>query len=220
MSASTYRYRLTFSKHGRVKYVAHLDTVIVWTRALRRAGIPLAYSQGFNPQAKIQMAASLPLGYVSAAEIMDIYLKEEMAAQEIVTKVNATLPQGFHLRAGEMVDLKSPTLQSKLIKADYRVTVETTLSAETIQARIQALLAQDQVMRTRIRRKREEVYDLRPLLHHLDLVSPLEKDAHLTMKVAAGPHGNLRPDDVLKTLDMAGWFEIERTKLIFSFDKV
>ncbi len=214
-----YRYRLTFTKGRPVKYVAYLDTVIAWTRAFRRAGIPLAYTQGFNPKARIQMASSLPLGYTSVAEIMDIYLKKEMSADEIVHAVNQTLPAGFHLVEGEPVERKSPTLQSKLTQADYQVIVETDTPGEVIKARIKTLLDQDQILRTRIRRQKEERFDLRPLLHQLALVSKVAQDAIFIMRLSAGQHGNLRPDDVLKALALAdGWFEVERTKLIFSFD--
>ncbi|RME43282.1 MAG: DUF2344 domain-containing protein, partial [Caldilineae bacterium] len=85
-----YRYRLTFRKEFPVKYVAHLDMVKTWTRAFRRAGLPLAYSEGFNPQARIQVAASLPVGTMGAAELMDIYLTEPLDAADILRRVRHT----------------------------------------------------------------------------------------------------------------------------------
>ena len=83
------KYRLTFSKEYPVKYVGHIDMVTTWTRACRRAGIPLAYSQGFNPQAKIQVAGSLPVGTMGNAELSDITRVEPMAGDEILQRVSA-----------------------------------------------------------------------------------------------------------------------------------
>ena len=66
------RIRITFSKQGALRYTGHLDLHNLWERAARRAAIPLAYSQGFHPQPKIQLAAALPLGFSSRAEVCSI----------------------------------------------------------------------------------------------------------------------------------------------------
>jgi radical SAM-linked protein len=190
--------------------------VTTWTRAFRRAQIPLAYSEGFNPHAKIQVAASLPVGYVSQGEIMDIYLTEPKEPAVIQAEVGGTLPAGFELVDVEAVETKSPTLQHVLQHADYQVTVETDLTAAEIEQRIETLLAQEMVLQTRIRRKKKESYDLRPLLHELKLVTKENSDAILTMRVSAGQHGNLRPEAVLEALNFGEvWYEVERRQLIF-----
>lgn len=218
MKAKTnYRYRLTFGKGRRVKYVAHLDTVITWTRAFRRAHIPLAYSQGYNPHARIQVAASLPLGYMGRSEIMDIYLNEPMDATEILSSVGNTLPEGFSLSNVEEVDPKGPGMQQMLKQAVYQVRSEIDIDKTVLAQRISDLMAKATFMQTRIRRKKEEAYDLRALLHDVELESYADGDAVFKMQVSAGQHGNLRPEAVLKALafDDDGWHEIERIKLIF-----
>ncbi len=210
------RYRLTFTKEYPVKYVAHLDMVTTWTRAFRRAGVPLAYSQGFNPRAKIQVAASLPVGTMSRAELMDITLTEPMDPAEILQRVSATLPTGFRLRVVEEITRDTPGLQASLQRAEYRITVETDFAADELTRRIDALLAKESILQTRIRRKKEETFDLRPMLHTLSLVEKTDSDAVLTMTLAAGQHGNVRPDAVLHALGIHNsWYQAERTKLIF-----
>ncbi len=212
-----YRYRLTFRKGYRVKYVAHLDVVKVWTRAFRRAGIPLAYTGGFNPQARIQVAASLPVGSMGSAEVMDIYLTQEMKSEDILARVGSTLPEDFELLNVENVDLKAPALQAELRQATYKVIVESELSAQDLQKRIDALLQAETLLQTRIRRRKEERFDMRPLLHSLNLKAVNKDEASLTMRLSAGQQGNLRPDAVLKALKLDdGWRQIERTKLIFN----
>jgi uncharacterized protein (DUF2344 family) len=73
------RLRIVFSKTGALRYTGHLDLQKIWERTARRAGLPLAYSQGFHPQPKIQLAAALPLGFSGRAELVDIWLDAESA---------------------------------------------------------------------------------------------------------------------------------------------
>ena len=212
-----YRYRLTFAKKAAVKYIAHLDLALAWERALRRARIPLAYSQGFNPQPKIQFACSLPLGTMGRAEILDITTLEPLVPDETLAQIRTSLPSGIELHAVEEVPLKEPALQALVHQGEYRVLVETDLSAEEMTQRIDSLLAADEIIQTRRRKKKIEKFDLRPWLHDLKLESLNDGEAQLYMRLATGQFGNLRPADVLKALDLAdNWAEIERIRLIFS----
>jgi radical SAM-linked protein len=72
------RLRITFSQAGALRYVGHLDMVRTWERGLRRAGVPLAYSGGFNPGPRLYFASGLPLGATGRAEIVDVLLTEAM----------------------------------------------------------------------------------------------------------------------------------------------
>jgi radical SAM-linked protein len=112
-----HRLRLVFAKKPQVKYISHLDLVLVWERALRRAQIPLAYSQGFNPRPKIQVASGLPLGTTGSAEILDIIVTEPVAPEEALKRIGATVPNGIALRTVEEVPLKAPSLQPLLRQA-------------------------------------------------------------------------------------------------------
>lgn len=211
------RLRLSFAKKKEIKYIAHLDLALAWERALRRAQLPLAYSQGYNPRPKMQFASGLPLGSTGSAEILDIILTEPVAPAEAGSRISQKLPRGIGLNSVEEIPLKAPTLQNLLRQADYSVVVEIdNLSAAKLQQRIEALLAAEEIIQVRRRKGRDEKFDLRPWLYELQLVSVAESDAHLFVRVAAGQHGNLRPEDVLKALDLAeNWAEIERTRLIF-----
>jgi radical SAM-linked protein len=215
-----YRLRLIFAKKKQIKYIGHLDLVLAWERALRRAQIPLAYSKGFNPRPKIQVASSLPLGTTGSAEIMDIIVTRPVTSAEALACIRPALPEGIELRSVEEMPLKAPTLQHLLRQAEYRVTVETDLSAEEITHRIEILLAAEQVIQTRQRKKQLEEFDLHPWLHELALESLAGGEAYLTMRLTAGQFGNLRPEEVLKALGLGdNWAEMERTRLIFEQEK-
>ena len=212
-----YRYRLIFAKKAAVKYIAHLDLALAWERALRRAQIPLAYSQGFNPQPRIQFACSLPLGTMGRAEILDIITLEPLALDEALAQIRTALPSGIELHSVEEVPLRDPALQALVHQGEYRALVETDLSGEELTGRIDLLLAADEIIQTRRRKKKIEEFDLRPWLHDLALESLDNGEAHVHMRLATGQFGNLRPADVLKALGLdENWAEIERTRLIFS----
>lgn len=211
-----HRLRLIFAKKKQIKYIGHLDLVLAWERALRRAQIPLAYSKGFNPRPKIQVASSLPLGTTGSAEIMDIVITQAVEPAIALERIRPVLPEGIALHSVEVVPLKAATLQHLLRQAEYRVVVETELAAAELTHRIEALLAADKIGQTRQRKKQLEEIDLRPWLHELSLESAAEGEACLQMRLTAGQFGNLRPEEVLKALGLGNnWAEIDRTRLIF-----
>jgi len=218
---SQQRLRITFAKGGDLRFISHLDLKVVWERALRRAWVPLAYSQGYNPQAKLQLASGLPLGYTGAAEVMDVMLTESMSPEEFVNRVDPALPEGLNIVAVEEAPTESPSLQSALHQAMYRIILETPLPADELTTRINSLLASDHLEQQRIRKGRTETFDLRPLVDDVWLESSGDNQAVLSMRLGAGQHGNVRPDAVLAALGLENApTQVERTKLIFKFDRI
>ncbi|MEJ2560717.1 MAG: TIGR03936 family radical SAM-associated protein [Anaerolineae bacterium] len=216
---SQQRLRVTFAKGPQLKYISHLDLALAWERALRRAGIPLAYSHGFNPQARLQLASGLPLGYTGSAELMDVMLTEAVSPEEFVTRVRPALPEGLSLVDAREVPLKSPSLQSALRRAEYRVTVETSLPGDELSSRINHLLDCDRLEQQRVRKRRVETFDLRPLVDELRLEAIGQGHAVLWMRLSAGQRGNARPDAILAALGLEdAYSQVERTKLLFEFD--
>lgn len=217
MTETKQRLRLTFAKTETVKYIGHLDLMLAWERSLRRARLPLSYSQGFNPRPKMQAAASLPLGSTGTAELLDIVLDEPVDIPATQSQIIAALPVGIQLHAIEELPLKSSTMQQLVRQAEYRVTIETDISAEVLEQRIATLLAQTEIWQTRTRRKKEERFNLRPLVYELKLLTIEAGDAIFLMNLATGQHGNLRPESVLEALDLAdNWFSIERGALFLA----
>jgi radical SAM-linked protein len=213
------RLRISFVKGQKLKYISHLDLMLTWERAFRRAGVPLAYSQGHSPHAKLQLASGLPLGHTGSAEVMDVLLTEPVSLEEFIPRMHSTLPEGLSIANVEEVPLKSPSLQSALRQAIYRVTVETSLPADQLTKRITSLLATDQLEQQRIRKGRTETFDLRPLVEDVWLETIGDGQAILCMQLRSGQHGNVRPDAVLAALGLGDTYsQVERTKLLFEFD--
>ena len=94
--------RIWFSKKGRVKYVSHLDIMRCMTRAVRRADIPLWYTEGFNPHPYLNFLQPMPLGIEGLNEPLDIRIEGDISNADIVTRLNGVLPEGIEItRASE-----------------------------------------------------------------------------------------------------------------------
>ncbi len=89
--------RLNFSKTGRAIYISHLDVNRMMTRAVRRAQLPMWYTEGFNPHPYIAFALPLSLGQESDCEYMDIRIEGDMTNDEIMNRLNSTLPEGIKI---------------------------------------------------------------------------------------------------------------------------
>ncbi|MEW5939302.1 MAG: TIGR03936 family radical SAM-associated protein, partial [Chloroflexota bacterium] len=226
------RLRLTFSKQGALRYTGHLDLHNLWERAARRAGLPLAYSQGFHPQPKIQLASALPLGFSSRAEVMDIWLTSDSEVSRLRNDLQSALPADIQILDLQAIDDRAPKLQTQVVSAEY----EATLSEEipNLDEKIAALLRADSLPRER----RGKRYDLRPLIESLALTpgpSPKEHGrgestfsypplpesgegfgVRVFMRLAARESATGRPEEVLAALGIPlESARIERTRLLF-----
>lgn len=188
------RLRITFGKLDSLRFVGHLDLAKTWERVLRRAEIPLMYSQGFNPQPKMQLAAALPLGISSECELLDIWLTERVPLEGLPGRLNAVSPPGLITYHVEEVPLKAPALQTQVVGAEYRITVDEVDRAD-LQKRIEEVLAQEQIERER----RGKTYDLRPLILALIPEEGNTFRAHLSL----GGQGTARPDELLAAMGLS-----------------
>jgi radical SAM-linked protein len=214
------RIRITFLKQGALRYTGHLDLHKLWERAARRAELPLAYSQGFHPQPKMNMAAALPLGFSSRCEVMDMKLEHDIPLDDLPTRLNETLPSGLQVVGVEQVDEREPALQTQVKSAEYEVTFTEPIDSSELSQRIDSVVASTSIPRER----RGKSYDLRPLIEALSLTprlrQPLPKGegrgVGVFMRLAAREGATGRPEEVLDVLGIA--FEetrIERTRLLF-----
>ncbi len=211
------RLRITFSKTGSLRYTGHLDLQTVWERTSRRAALALAYTHGFHPGPKIQIASALPLGYAGCAEIVDLWLETDPGdLVEVQKRLQAGAPPGLTVLHVEAVDEHGPALQTRVASAEYNVTLLEPALSDDLQLRLDSLLKAGSLPRQR----RGKAYDLRPLIEELTLTSVPspsgnEVGVRLCMRLAAREAATGRPEEVLDALGIP--FEstrIERTRLI------
>jgi radical SAM-linked protein len=186
---SRQRWRVFFRRDEDARFLAHLDAMKLWERALRRAGIPVAQTEGMSPRPRIVFAAPLPLGMLAEREIVDIVLSERLTAADLRGRLERDLPRGFGLVDLHDVWLHAPSVASQLAGATYRMDVAGTATGpvreDEIRAGAASLLAAERLDRERRKEKKTIRYDLRPLIVAIDV---LEWDD------ASGGSGTLRID--------------------------
>jgi radical SAM-linked protein len=114
-----YHYLLSFSKEGDIKFISHLDLMRTFIRALRRAEMPVAYSQGFSPQPRLTFAAPLAVGLEARNEYLDLYLTEAWQNERILQALNGQLPLGIKVKGVHEVELNKDPLSSMVTAALY-----------------------------------------------------------------------------------------------------
>jgi len=207
------RIRITFSKQGALRYTGNLDLHRLWERAARRAGLPLAYSQGFHPQPKINLAAALPLGFTSRCEVLDMKLETDISLDDLPARLQGTLPPDIQVLKAEQVDDTAPAMQTQVDSAEYEVTLIEAVPASDLERKIASVMESTSLPRER----RGKPYDLRPLIRDLKLIS----ETMLFMHLSARENATGRPEEVLDTLGIK--FEetrIERIRLLFAAESL
>lgn len=206
------RIRITFTKQGALRYTGHLDLHTLLERAARRAKLPLAYSQGFHPTPKIQIASALPLGFSSRAEMMDMWLTTECEVSRLRIDLQATLPKDIQILTIEPVDDRVPPLQTQVIAAEYEATLPDEFASD-LTSRLSAVMDAESLPRER----RGKPYDLRPLIESLE-AAPADRSGQtrLFMRLTAREGATGRPEEVLSALGIPPEsVRVERTRLIF-----
>jgi radical SAM-linked protein len=206
------RARITFSKQGALRYTGHLDLHRLWERAMRRADLPLSYSQGFHPQPKISLASALPLGFSSIGEVLDVRFNAEIPTEEIAARLKDSLPPDIQVTHVESVDEREPALQTQVLSATYDIHLTEPVDGSELTRKVEDLLASESLPRER----RGKFYDLRPLIETLDVITEADGTVWMQMKLAARDGATGRPEEVLNVLGIEPEYTlVERTLLIF-----
>ena len=211
MTEETQRLQLHFTKGRDIKYISHLDLARTLERAFRRAGLPMVYSQGFNPRPRLTFASALPVGVTGREEIMDVWLSPPVEPLALAQRLVPQLPPGIQLVHVQQTDLRAPSLQSLMRWSEYEVTLHADIP--DLDARISAILQQTSLPRERVHKGKKRTIDLRPLI--ADLWRLPDQDLVLGMRLSSSDSATGRPDQVLDAMGLqVDVCDIERTRLI------
>ena len=209
------RLRVWFTRGNEMTYISHLDMMRFWERALRRAGLPLSYSQGFSPHPRVALAVPLALGVTSEAELMDVYLSRWVPPHSFLQSLRRQLPPGLEVPEAHTIPSGLPSLQSQVRFAEYRVAVDREDGPEDVPGAVLGLLETKSLMWQHARDIGVRSYNLRALVNSLWLVDYDDSDAVLGMRLRCDPGGAGRPEQVAAAL---GFLKqprsIHRTKLV------
>ena len=173
-----------FSKTGRAKYVSHLDLVRAMTRAVRRADIPLWYTEGFNRHPYLTFASPLSLGYEGLRETMDIRMADDFPYDELAMRLNAVLPEGLEVIFAADVVAKAGDLAA----AEYRLTIH--LPAEVIR---DALSSGELPVEKRTKKKTMKTIDILPYFKDAVIETAGENTTLVTVALPSGGNENVNP---------------------------
>jgi radical SAM-linked protein len=190
------RYRLTFAKREAMRFTGNLDLHRTLERSMRRANLPLVYSEGFTPRPKITLASALPLGYTSEYELADFWLKVVIAVEDVREALGKSIPPGLGLIDLKVVDLQAAKLQNAITSATFLVSLlEPT---PKLDQKVAAMMVEEEIMREKVRKGKKRVYNLRELIEAIRVLSE-DENGHqcLEMRLRAGEGTTGRPDDVL-----------------------
>jgi len=209
------RLRVRFSRGEEIKFISHLDIMRLWQRALNRAGIAVAYSEGFNPHPRMSLAVPLALGVTSEAELMDIYLEKWSSPHTFSAAVGQQLPRGIEIAQVYNIAPVLPSLQSQVRFAEYTVEVETDRTTEDIKSAITALLARENLPWQHQRDTGPRHYDLRKLIDDIWLTGGANGHCAIGMRLRCDSEGSGRPEQVTAALGFEKYPEsIHRTRLL------
>ncbi len=191
--------RLRFAKRGDLRLVSHHDLMRCLERTLRRAEVPVAKSQGFNPRPKVVFALALGLGIEGRREVLELELDEPMEPAEVLRRLAATAPPGFDFLEAEAV---GPGRAPRVEAAQYALTVPPERIADARHA-LDALLQREHVPYTRHRPDRLVELDLRPFV----LGAEIDPTGTLRFRLRITPQGSARPEEIVDALGLRDLLE-------------
>ena len=205
------RVRLHYAKGQDLRFTGHLDLQRLWERTLRRSGLPLRYSQGYHPRARINLASALPLGFLSDDERLDFWMDEPRPLEDIQSRLIAAAPPGLTIHSVQVIDLSEDALQARMAASEFVVTFYDPQDNPSLQRKVANLLNSNEVRRTR----HKKAYDLLPLILNLEVTNHPSGEVGLWMRLSAQPAATGRPDEVLDVLGFPNTaYLVRRTQII------
>ncbi|MCI8500621.1 MAG: DUF2344 domain-containing protein [Oscillospiraceae bacterium] len=200
-------YRVCYTKTGRLKYISHLDVNRLMQRALKRSGLPVWYSEGFNPHIYLTFALPLALGLESHYEIMDFRLTAELPEKEIIRRLQSSLPDGM-----TVLSVSKPLYKAQDIgRAGFRLELYSERPEELAQA-WSRFLEQKEILVEKKTKKGVRTIDIKPDIH-IKCVKQAEDVLTVDLLLPAGIEKNISPFLVLEAFEREQPSLVEDTKL-------
>jgi len=222
-------YRLQFSKMGLARYFSHHDLIRTFTRAVRRACLPVALTQGFNPHPDLSYGPPLPVGIAGEKEYLDLNLIRALTPDSLCSLLNDVLPEGLRVNKAWMLPKMSkdrPSLVMLARRAAYqaRIPLIGEIKAEELANYIQTFLAADEIIIHRLlkpkkknkkKEEKEKEQNIRPGIFSLK-GQVKANEMFLEMELRLGSMGNVRPDQVLQVFlaDFPAQVDLDEAKII------
>ena len=199
--------RIKFTKEGPIKFVGHLDTMRYFQKAIRRAGLPVAFSGGYSPHMIMSFAAPLGVGVESLGEYFDLELTKTIPTSQIRDLLDAQMTEGVHvLSARKVEDGKAGKAMSLVAAADYHVVFREGKEPKCVwRERIQEFLAQPAILITKETKKGTKEVDIRPCIYQME-----QQEQGIFMKLASASSNYTKPEAVMNSF--CSWLKEEMSE--------
>ena len=194
-----------FEKGQRLRHVGHLDIMRSMQRALRRSGLPVSYSQGFNPHILLTFASPLSVGTIGKRELMEVTLDSDVTEDAFLQAMNRALPPEMQLSMVRVLPEKHPALMAMVKAAQYDIHLLNDTVAQKCGDALDAFLAQESIMAMRKTKSGIKETDIRPLIHNLSYA-----EGHLYAMLALTETVSCKPDMLVNALCSFAGCEIPR----------
>ncbi|KPL19951.1 MAG: hypothetical protein AMJ92_00355 [candidate division Zixibacteria bacterium SM23_81] len=192
------RMRVRYAKRTPLQYLSHLDLIRLFERAIRRADLPIAYSEGFHPHPKIAFGPPLPLGLTSQAEYLDIQFAKPMVG-DLTYKLGSNLPPGVEILATKAIFRKTESLTAAINVAEYRAELKDIHTPDNFQEVLTRLLEDNHLSVRRVTPKESKKVDIREHILEVKLEGSKEREI-LSMRLRVGQSGHARPREILAAI--------------------
>lgn len=197
----------TFEKRERLRHIGHLDILRAMQRALRRSGLPAAYSQGFNPHILLTFASALSVGASGECEIMEVTLTEEVTPEAFLAAMNKALPPELPLTGARVLEDRHPAAMALVKAARYRIVPLEHM--EQLAAALPGYLSQEEIQAERKTKSGVKPCDIRPLIYELEA-----REDGLHCLLALTETESCKPNMLMETLCAYAGVPVPRLRLI------
>ncbi len=201
------RAMIRFGKQPRLRFISHLDLQRFFQRALNRTGLPIAWTQGFNPHPILSFGSALALGWTSEYEILDVKLSAPMGRKRTEEAMRAALPVDLPVLEVRMVDDRHPAPMAMVRASDYEIALSGETAAATLDA-AEEFLRRESVMAMRKTKSGEREVDIRPMALSLKC----EGDV-LSARLMLTEKDTLKPDLLVRALAEIAGVEVPEMRI-------
>ncbi len=209
--------RIKFSKQGVMRFIGHLDIMRYFQKAMRRAHIDIAFTEGFSPHMIMSFAAPLGVGLTSDGEYMDIEIRTPVSSEDAIRQLNEVMVEGMKVLSFRQIEEgKAGKAMSLVAAADYTVSFRPGYEPEgDWQSKLEEFIQKDSILVLKKTKKSEVETDIRPMIYQLSV-----KDDKVHMTLATGSAANLKPELVMSAFLKSEGLDLDPFALSVNRDEV
>lgn len=195
--------RMKFKKHGCMKFIGHLDIMRYFQKAIRRADIDIAYSEGFSPHMIMSFASPLGVGLTSEGEYVDLQVHSCESSKAAVDALNSVMVEGMEVVSFKLLPENVKNAMSSVAAADYFVNWREGYAPENWEEKFVSFLQKEEILIVKKTKRSEAEVDLKPMLYKAEI-----RDGGIFMQVACGSVNNLKPELVMEAFSKEAGIEL------------